>query len=167
MPIKVKKKYVKGHAEDFKLYLNRYEKLNILMDKRSKRFRRHLEDSSINHAPIHLDSKFYAIWIDNMKISSKIDYNLKDHIHRSAMRHKLVDKGEISSDGIKFIAWKEIAAAGKNLTAYEHLWVAKFTSGFCGTVSQLHFRYVSKKEKEEKTALKTRHEIERVGNDDE
>ena len=167
MPIKVKKKYVKGHAEDFKLYLNRYEKLNILMDKRSKRFRRHLEDSSINHAPIHLGSKFYSIWIDNMKISSKIDYNLKDHIHGSAMRRKLVDKGDVASDGIKFIDWKAIAAAGKNLTAYERLWVAKFTSGFCGTVSQLHFRYVSKKEKEEKTALKTRHEIERVGNDDE
>ena len=52
------------------------------------------------------------------------------------------------SDGINFIDWKAIGAAGKNLTVYERLWVAKFTSGFCGTASQLHFRYLHFKKKE-------------------
>ena len=85
-----------------------------------------------------------------MKISSKLDHNFKDHIHGGAMRRKLVDKGDVSSDGINFIDWKAIGATGKNRTAYERLWVAKFTSGFCGTASQLHFRYLNKKRKKKK-----------------
>ena len=73
----------------------------------------------------------------------------------------------MSSDGINFIDWKAIGAAGKKMTAYERLWIAKFTTGFCGTASQLHFRYVSKKKKEEKDKLETRYETSRDRNDDE
>ena len=43
--------------------------------------------------------------------------------------------------------------AGKSLTAYEKLWVTKFTSDFCGTASQMHHRYVSKKKQKEKAEL--------------
>ena len=40
------------------------------------------------------------------------------------MRRNLVDKGDMSSDGINFIDWKAIGAAGKKMTAYERLWIA-------------------------------------------
>ena len=90
-----------------------------------------LEDKSISHTPIHLESKLYSIWIANKHISAKLGYDNKDHIHGGAMRKKLVEKGDVSQEGIGVIDWEPIGIAGKNLTEYERLWVAKITSGFC------------------------------------
>lgn len=150
LPITVKKKYVKGHAEDFKLYLNKYERLNILMDRRAKKFRSELETGTVHHSPIHLGQKYYSVWVNDRRICSKIEYNIKDHIHGGALRRKLVEKGDVTATGINYIDWNAIGAAGKSLTASERLWVAKFTSGFCGTASQLHFRYLGKVQQNEK-----------------
>ena len=153
LPITIQKQNVKGHAEDFKPVLNRYEKLNILMDRKAKHFRKQFEDGTVTHHVSYLGARFYSIWIDNKRISSKLEYNIKDHIHGTAMRRKLVEKGDVLVEGIDMIDWEAIGMAGKHLTAYEKLWVTKFTSGFCGTATQMHYRYVSKKKKKEKEAL--------------
>ena len=69
------------------------------------------------------------------------------------MKKKLIEKGDISAQGVTFIDWNAIGAAGKNLTAYEKLWVTKFSSGFCGTATHMHFRYISKQRQKEKDEL--------------
>lgn len=162
LPIKIQKKNVKGHAEDFKIQLNKYEKLNTLMDRRAKIFRRELEKKIISHSPVHFGSKFYSIWINNTRISTKLEHNIKDFVHGSALRLKLIQKGDISAEGVTYIDWDAIGMAGKSLTAYEKLWVTKFTSGFCGTASQMHYRYNSKKKKEER---KQKEALEQIDND--
>lgn len=123
------------------------------MDRRAKQFRRQLEDGAeINHIE-HMGSRFYSIWIDNKRVSSKLELNIKDHVHGGAMKKKLIEKGDISAQGVTFIDWNAIGAAGKNLTAYEKLWVTKFSSGFCGTATHMHFRYISKQRQKEKDEL--------------
>ena len=56
VPFKVIAKRVKGHADDTKQILNKYEQLNIQMDKNAKVFRKQLENNEIIHTPTHLET---------------------------------------------------------------------------------------------------------------
>ena len=66
------------------------------------------------------------------------------------MKTKLVEKGDISAEGIDLVDWRAIGDTAKSLTATEKLWVSKFTSGFSATASQMHYRYLGLKKKQEK-----------------
>ena len=153
LPITIISKRVKGHADKTKLVLNRFEKLNVLMDERAKEFRSQIEHSMISHSPTLLDPHQYSIWIHDHRVSCDIDYSIKSHIHGNKMKLKLDEKGDLSSAAFDLVDWYSIAGASKSLTISEKLWLTKFVSGFSPTASQMYYRECSKakRKKHQKT----------------
>jgi len=153
IPITIIAKKVQGHAEKKKLRLNKYEKLNVEMDLKAKQFRSKLENKTVRHNLIHFDASRYSIWIHNRRVSCDIEFSIKSFIHGKNMKIKLHEKGDLLEDAFDLVDWHAIAQASKMLTIGEKLWIAKFTSGFCATASQMRYREIGKttKKKHKKT----------------
>ena len=135
--------------------MNKYEKLNILMDARAKAFRKQLERNEIMHSPRVLHEDQFAIFIDDRRVSLNIEDAIKMHIQGGAMKKKLIDKGDMNTLGVQYTDWEATGQAAKSMTAHEKLWLAKFCSGFSPTASQMWYRELSRRKKEEKTREKS------------
>lgn len=153
IPLRVIAKKVKGRIEGRKRRLNKYEKLNAIMGTRAKKFRKHMERKEIYHSPMILHDDQFAIFIDNCRISLKIEDAIKMHIQGGIMIKKIIDKGDITELGVKYTDWEATGQAAKSMTAHEKLWLAKCCSGFSLTASQMWCRELSRRKKEEKIRL--------------
>ena len=158
IPLQIIARKVKGHNEGSRRRLNKYEKLNILMDARAKSFRKKLESKEILHSPRVLHEDQFAIFIDNSRVSLNIEDAIKMHIQGSAMKRKLIEKGDMTPMGVQYTDWEATGRAAKTMTAHEKLWLAKFCSGFSPTASQMWYRELSRRKKEEKMQEKNTNE---------
>ena len=135
---------VKGHANDTKTILNKFDNLNILMDKNAKCFRQNIEHGTVIHSPMHFDMIRYSTFINGDRVSCNIEDSIKQHIQGHAMKTKLIAKGDITDDAIDLVDWYTIGQTAKTLSINEKMWVAKFTSGFSPTASQMYYREVGR-----------------------
>ena len=99
-----------------------------------------METNSLEHSPTHFEHTRYSIWIQNKRVGCNIADSIQMHIQGEAVKKKLIEKGDVSSNAIDLIDWFAIGGASKLLTMYEKLWVSKFVSGFSATASQMHYR---------------------------
>ena len=86
LPITVIAQKVKGRADKENRVLNKYEYLNVQMDKESKSFRRRLETNKLKHSPTHFEHTRYSIWIKNKRVGCDIAGSIQRHIQGNAVK---------------------------------------------------------------------------------
>ena len=86
------------------------------------------------------------------------------HIQGGAMKRKLVEKGDMTELGVQYTDWEATGQAAKSMTANDKLWLAKFCSGFSSTASQMWYRELAQRKKEEKLNNEKKDECSNASN---
>ena len=122
LKFKIHAQIVAGHQEKKKRRLSVYEKLNILMDKKAKAFRRSLEKGRHQHTPSIIDRKNWSLKLGNVHISYDIEQGIRDHVQGTEIINHLIRNDTLSRQAVQHIDW-----SAKLLPAGDKLWMSKFT----------------------------------------
>lgn len=148
LPFEIEAKIVAGHQEKKKKHLNRYERLNVEMDRKAKVFRRLLEKGKVQHKPTIISHHNWKVMLGKLHVSYNMEQSLRDHIQGTELINHLIRNQSLSIGAVQHVDWNAIKGGAKLPPAGDKLWISKFVSGFCGTASQMFLR--DRKKKSEK-----------------
>ena len=139
-PVKWVPRHVLGHQDnDPDAFLDRWATLNIEMDADAKA---HWVDTfgKPRYRQFTISGEPWALWLQDKKICMNLHSNLQTAICGKASLDYWEKRGKFGQGTYSDIDWKATGKAMANVAISRRHWVAKHSSGFCGT-SKMMFRW--------------------------
>ena len=108
LQIQIFPKYVAGHQENKKKILNIYERLNVAFDINNKAFRKLIDKGEIFHRPVGYGDANWNTRIGDLRLSSKFQESIQDHILGTKLVNKMISRNDISRAVAEIIDWNMI-----------------------------------------------------------
>ena len=144
LPITIDFQHVKGHQDNNMAYihLSRLAQFNVRMDREAKEMLiRHTATNTLtSNAPLPLSNCDVILKQDNksFNISSSLLKTIKKEIYRLPSREYWIKKKKMEHHN-HLMDWKLRSKSINNIPVYESRWLAKFSTGFCGTGKMLKY----------------------------
>jgi hypothetical protein len=130
-PITWKWRHVAGHQDDDGIEdLDRWATLNIEMDNLAKVYWNDMCEEPAVSFPVQ--DEYWPVRIQGLKISSRLDERLREHILGQAQCDRWERNGRLTRDSIARVNWKACEQAMRSLSIGRRHWIAKHVSGHAG-----------------------------------